>query len=155
MINTFGGSPATLTLGTGELSPAVEACLIGMEEGTHTKLIACRQQPATLAIPQDEGEVAGQMLHAAITPRSIGLQTEFAVCWRRCRECLRKPCRQIAARIEAYAANDPIPALQVGAATPLAVEAFARMDEGKLRRTGGALDDEPGTRQRPAIDGLT
>ena len=34
VINTFGGSPATLTLGTGELSPAVEACLIGMEEGT-------------------------------------------------------------------------------------------------------------------------
>jgi FKBP-type peptidyl-prolyl cis-trans isomerase SlpA len=36
VINTFGGSPATLTLGTGELSPAVEACLIGMEEGTRS-----------------------------------------------------------------------------------------------------------------------
>ena len=34
VINTFGGSPATLTLGTGELSPAVEACLMGMQEGT-------------------------------------------------------------------------------------------------------------------------
>jgi FKBP-type peptidyl-prolyl cis-trans isomerase SlpA len=33
VINTFGGKPATLTLGVGELSPAVEACLIGMEEG--------------------------------------------------------------------------------------------------------------------------
>lgn len=33
VINTFGGPPATLTLGTGELSPAVEQCLIGMEEG--------------------------------------------------------------------------------------------------------------------------
>ncbi len=33
VINTFDGKPATLTLGTGELSPAVEACLIGMEEG--------------------------------------------------------------------------------------------------------------------------
>ena len=33
VINTFGGPPATLTLGTGELSPAVEACLMGMEEG--------------------------------------------------------------------------------------------------------------------------
>lgn len=34
VINTFADKPATLSLGTGELSPAVEACLIGMEEGT-------------------------------------------------------------------------------------------------------------------------
>ena len=33
VINTFGGKPATLSLGAGELSPAVEACLMGMEEG--------------------------------------------------------------------------------------------------------------------------
>ena len=33
VINTFDGKPATLTLGTGELSPAVEACLMGLEEG--------------------------------------------------------------------------------------------------------------------------
>lgn len=36
VINTFGGQPATLTLGTGELAPAVEACLIGMEEGARS-----------------------------------------------------------------------------------------------------------------------
>ena len=35
VINTFEGQPATLTLGTGELSAAVEQCLIGLEEGTH------------------------------------------------------------------------------------------------------------------------
>jgi len=34
IINTFEGKPATLSLGTGELSPAVEECLLGMEEGT-------------------------------------------------------------------------------------------------------------------------
>jgi FKBP-type peptidyl-prolyl cis-trans isomerase SlpA len=34
IINTFGGKPATLSLGAGELSPAVEQCLLGMEEGT-------------------------------------------------------------------------------------------------------------------------
>ncbi len=34
IINTFSGKPATLSLGTGELSPAVEQCLMGMEEGT-------------------------------------------------------------------------------------------------------------------------
>ena len=33
VINTFGGPPATLTLGTGELSPAMEQCLLGMSEG--------------------------------------------------------------------------------------------------------------------------
>ncbi|WP_395669937.1 peptidylprolyl isomerase [Rhodoferax sp.] len=34
IINTFSDKPATLSLGTGELSPAVEQCLMGMEEGT-------------------------------------------------------------------------------------------------------------------------
>lgn len=33
IINTFAGKPATLTLGTGELSPAVEELLVGLEEG--------------------------------------------------------------------------------------------------------------------------
>jgi FKBP-type peptidyl-prolyl cis-trans isomerase SlpA len=37
VINTFDGKPATLSLGTGVLSPAIEARLIGLEEGTrHT-----------------------------------------------------------------------------------------------------------------------
>jgi FKBP-type peptidyl-prolyl cis-trans isomerase SlpA len=35
IINTFSGSPATLSLGTGELSPAVEQHLLGMQEGAH------------------------------------------------------------------------------------------------------------------------
>jgi FKBP-type peptidyl-prolyl cis-trans isomerase SlpA len=35
IINTFGDKPATLSLGTGELSPAVEQRLIGLSEGTH------------------------------------------------------------------------------------------------------------------------
>jgi FKBP-type peptidyl-prolyl cis-trans isomerase SlpA len=34
IINTFNDKPATLSLGTGELSPAVEQCLMGMEEGS-------------------------------------------------------------------------------------------------------------------------
>ena len=36
IINTFADKPATLSLGTGELSPAVEQKLMGLEEGTHT-----------------------------------------------------------------------------------------------------------------------
>ena len=34
VINTFNDKPATLTLGNGELSPALEQCLLGLEEGT-------------------------------------------------------------------------------------------------------------------------
>jgi FKBP-type peptidyl-prolyl cis-trans isomerase SlpA len=37
VVNTFGGQPATLTLGTGELAPAVEARLLGLEEGAHAR----------------------------------------------------------------------------------------------------------------------
>ncbi|MDB5847862.1 MAG: peptidylprolyl isomerase [Rhodoferax sp.] len=33
IINTFEGKPATLSLGTGELSPALEQRLLGLEEG--------------------------------------------------------------------------------------------------------------------------
>ena len=36
VINTFGGKPATLSLGAGELSPAVEQRLLGLAEGTRT-----------------------------------------------------------------------------------------------------------------------
>ncbi|MBC5765450.1 FKBP-type peptidyl-prolyl cis-trans isomerase [Ramlibacter albus] len=35
IINTFHEKPATLTLGSGELSPAVEQRLVGLEEGEH------------------------------------------------------------------------------------------------------------------------
>ncbi|MDQ6880620.1 MAG: FKBP-type peptidyl-prolyl cis-trans isomerase [Pseudomonadota bacterium] len=36
IINTFKDKPATLSLGTGELSPALEKRLVGLEEGAHT-----------------------------------------------------------------------------------------------------------------------
>jgi FKBP-type peptidyl-prolyl cis-trans isomerase SlpA len=35
VINTFEDKPATLSLGTGELSPAMEQRLLGLTEGTH------------------------------------------------------------------------------------------------------------------------
>ncbi len=35
IVNTFGGQPATLSLGAGELSPAVEERLVGLAEGAH------------------------------------------------------------------------------------------------------------------------
>ena len=36
IINTFGGKPATLSLGSGELSPALEQHLMGLADGDHT-----------------------------------------------------------------------------------------------------------------------
>ena len=39
IINTFTDKPATLSIGSGELTPALEQCLLGLEEGTHTTLV--------------------------------------------------------------------------------------------------------------------
>lgn len=36
VVSTFGGPPATLSLGQGELSPAVEQRLLGLAEGSRT-----------------------------------------------------------------------------------------------------------------------
>lgn len=36
IINTFGGKPATLSLGNGQLSPAIEQRLLGLPEGSRT-----------------------------------------------------------------------------------------------------------------------
>ena len=36
IINTFNDKPATLSLGSGELTPAMEQRLLGLEEGTRT-----------------------------------------------------------------------------------------------------------------------
>ena len=35
IVSTFEEGPATLQLGTGQLAPFLEACLIGLPEGTH------------------------------------------------------------------------------------------------------------------------
>ena len=38
IINTFGGLPATLSLGNNELAPAIEQRLLGLSEGQHATL---------------------------------------------------------------------------------------------------------------------
>lgn len=35
IVSTFEDNPATLQLGTGQLAPFLEACLVGLQEGTH------------------------------------------------------------------------------------------------------------------------
>lgn len=37
VVNTFGGKPATLSLGTGQLAPALERQLVGLAEGAHAR----------------------------------------------------------------------------------------------------------------------
>lgn len=38
VVNTFSGTPATLSIGSGQLSPGLEARLIGLPEGTRSTL---------------------------------------------------------------------------------------------------------------------
>jgi len=63
IINTFDGKPATLSLGTGALSPAVEQCLFGLEEGSRTRF----ELPAGRAFGERQDEmqqwVARTLLH--------------------------------------------------------------------------------------------
>lgn len=37
VVNTFGGQPATLSLGAGQLAPALEERLLGLAEGAHQR----------------------------------------------------------------------------------------------------------------------
>ena len=53
IINTFGGKPATLSLGSGQLSPAIEHHLLGLVEGTHTTF----ELPAGVAFGQRNGDL--------------------------------------------------------------------------------------------------
>ena len=53
IINTFNDKPATLSLGTGELAPAMEQRLIGLEEGTRTSF----DLPAGVAFGQRNAEL--------------------------------------------------------------------------------------------------
>jgi FKBP-type peptidyl-prolyl cis-trans isomerase SlpA len=54
LVNTFRDQPATLSLGTGELAPAMEARLLGLAEGAHTTF--------TLAAGEAFGKRNGEML---------------------------------------------------------------------------------------------
>jgi FKBP-type peptidyl-prolyl cis-trans isomerase SlpA len=54
VVNTFGDKPATLSLGAGQLAPAMESRLIGLAEGAH--------QTFTLAPGEAFGERNPEML---------------------------------------------------------------------------------------------
>lgn len=54
VLSTFGGRPATLVLGSGELAPALERCLVGVESGA--------AHVFTLAPEQAFGGYRGELL---------------------------------------------------------------------------------------------
>jgi FKBP-type peptidyl-prolyl cis-trans isomerase SlpA len=71
IINTFTGKPATLSLGTGELSPAVEDCLMGMEEGTR----ATFELPAGAAFGERSPDMQQWLARKVLTQMGDPLET--------------------------------------------------------------------------------
>jgi FKBP-type peptidyl-prolyl cis-trans isomerase SlpA len=71
IINTFTGKPATLSLGTGELSPAVEDCLMGMEEGTG----ATFELPAGAAFGERSPDMQQWLARKVLTQMGDPLET--------------------------------------------------------------------------------
>jgi FKBP-type peptidyl-prolyl cis-trans isomerase SlpA len=71
IINTFNDKPATLSLGTEELSPAVEQCLLGLEEGKR----ATFELPAGAAFgdrnPSMQQWVAAKLLRDMGDPQEV------------------------------------------------------------------------------------
>ena len=63
VVNTFGGPPATLTLGAGELAPAVEQRLLGLEEGAHASFELAAGEAFGERNPQLLQWVARKLLH--------------------------------------------------------------------------------------------
>jgi FKBP-type peptidyl-prolyl cis-trans isomerase SlpA len=55
VLSTFGGNPATLVLGSGELAPALENCLVGIDS----------ERPHTFELPPEQafGEYREDLLH--------------------------------------------------------------------------------------------
>ncbi len=51
VVNTFNDKPATLSLGTGELAPAMEARLIGLPEGARARFELRPARPSASATP--------------------------------------------------------------------------------------------------------
>jgi len=71
VVNTFDGSPATLTLGTGELSPAVEAGLMGLAEGTRTTI----ELPAGAAFGPRSADMQQWMARKVLTDMGDASET--------------------------------------------------------------------------------
>lgn len=70
--STFGGQPATLTVGAGHLAPALEACLVGLAEGARERF----SLPAGSAYGQRRPELV-QTLTRALFDANADPATEY------------------------------------------------------------------------------
>lgn len=81
IVNTFDSKPATLSLGTGELSPAMEECLLGLEEGTRATFELAAGKAFGAHNPEMQQWVARTLLNAMGDPDDqyeVGEVVEFA-----------------------------------------------------------------------------
>ncbi|HYD74975.1 FKBP-type peptidyl-prolyl cis-trans isomerase [Ramlibacter sp.] len=81
VINTFNDKPATLTLGTGELSPAMEQRLIGLEEGARATFELAAGEAFGERNPEMVQWVARKLLREMGDPQEeyhVGEVVEFA-----------------------------------------------------------------------------
>jgi len=74
IISTFGAKPATLSVGAGELSPTVEAHLMGMPEGAHATFELAAGTAFGERNPELQQWVAKKLLDQLTDP-----QTRYAV----------------------------------------------------------------------------
>ena len=74
IINTFGGKPATLSLGTGQLSPTIEQYLLGLPEGAHSTF----ELPAGTAFGERNADLV-QWVARKLLNELGGIDNTFAV----------------------------------------------------------------------------
>src|SRR5690606_28127132 len=69
MVSTFEATPATLQLGGGELAPALEDCLVGLETGQHKTFALPPEKAFGLHNPQMVSRVPRDALPPRVEPR--------------------------------------------------------------------------------------
>ncbi|MGV3653165.1 MAG: FKBP-type peptidyl-prolyl cis-trans isomerase, partial [Noviherbaspirillum sp.] len=67
IVSTFEGTPATLQLGSGQLVPALEACLMGLPEGTHRSF----DLPAGAAFGPRNPDLVQRVSRATLAEHSV------------------------------------------------------------------------------------
>src|SRR5438128_9352555 len=85
------------------------------EAGLHAKVIACAEQALSRLVPHGEAEVAQEVGHAVLAPRTVRAEEQLDVRDIRCACILisRAELRdEIGASIESRVADDPSPAIE-------------------------------------------
>lgn len=80
VINTFDDKPATLSLGLGELAPAIEQRIIGLQEGARATFELCAEEAFGQRNPQMQQWVTRKLLNEFGDPQEqydIGDVVEF------------------------------------------------------------------------------